>query len=54
MAEGYTSKDVAALIKSDDGKGGTIYGIRYAELIPLLISEVQNLKRTLLTKGVLG
>ena len=53
MAEGYTSQDVAALIKSDNGKGGTIYGIRYAELIPLLISEVQNLKKALLTKGVL-
>lgn len=46
---GMTTRDVAAFIKtsnndSADGKAEYVYALRYGELIPLLILEIQQLK----------
>lgn len=44
---GISTKDFAGLIKSPRENGGYDYALRYGEFIPLLIREVQELKRRL-------
>lgn len=52
--EGLTSNDVAAFIKSENEDGTYSYGIRYTELVPLLIYEVQSLKKKIKEMEVNG
>lgn len=42
---GVSDMDFAALVKSPRDDGGYDYGIRYGELIPLLIDQVQAMKK---------
>ena len=51
-AEGMTGMDFAGFVKWPDQEAGSGYGIRYEEIIAMLVHEVQELKRA--KKGAPG